>query len=306
MMPHTLENLEIHASHACNLACESCSHFSNHAHSGVLSLEEASEWMEPWSVRLRPKQFSILGGEPTLNPDLVELVLLCRRYWPDALLRVVTNGFFLHRHPDLPKVISRDGNAVIQLSVHHDSATYLDAIAPHVQLFEDWIRQYGLSFRVSLSHEGWTRRYRGFGHAMEPFEDGNIRASWEHCPSRLCRQVFEGKLWKCSPIAYLRLQDGKYELSERWRPYLAYQPLRSDCSDAELSAFIGKQEEPICAMCPAEPQRIRPGSPLRRFAAAPTDGGGESGSPAVATADAESHWALQALRRLAHASRRTT
>ena len=33
--------LEIHAANACNLTCESCSHFSNNGHKGMLSLADA-------------------------------------------------------------------------------------------------------------------------------------------------------------------------------------------------------------------------------------------------------------------------
>ena len=36
--------LEIHASHACNLHCESCSHFSNHSIGGNVPLREAEAW----------------------------------------------------------------------------------------------------------------------------------------------------------------------------------------------------------------------------------------------------------------------
>ena len=50
-----LRNLEIHAAHACNLACESCSLYSNHAHKGLVSLEEADAWMGGWSGRIAPK-----------------------------------------------------------------------------------------------------------------------------------------------------------------------------------------------------------------------------------------------------------
>ena len=33
----TIDNLEIHVTHACNLRCENCTHYSNYGHSGHLS-----------------------------------------------------------------------------------------------------------------------------------------------------------------------------------------------------------------------------------------------------------------------------
>src|ERR1700722_11048458 len=53
---------EIHLAYACNLTCESCSHYSNYHFSGVLSLETAESWYQKWSCRLRPKQVTLLGG----------------------------------------------------------------------------------------------------------------------------------------------------------------------------------------------------------------------------------------------------
>ncbi len=73
-----MENLEIHVSHACNLACEQCSHYSNYNHKGMLTPEEADRQMGLWSGRLLPRWFSLLGGEPTLNPALGEI---CQPFW---------------------------------------------------------------------------------------------------------------------------------------------------------------------------------------------------------------------------------
>ncbi len=44
--------LELHVTHACNLSCESCSHYSNQGHKGMLDLAAAAAWMTQWSQRL--------------------------------------------------------------------------------------------------------------------------------------------------------------------------------------------------------------------------------------------------------------
>ena len=77
-----LHNLELHLSHACNLRCINCSHFSDLNLKGFLSVQTADDWMGLWSGRLRPHRFTLLGGEPTLNPDLSSIVRLARRHWP--------------------------------------------------------------------------------------------------------------------------------------------------------------------------------------------------------------------------------
>jgi hypothetical protein len=125
-----VERLELHITHACNLTCDSCSHYSNHNHDGQLTLAEADRWMRLWSRRLAVTEFHLLGGEPTIHPDLAGFVTLARRRWPDAFIRIRTNGFFLHRHPGLPALLAADGRASISVAVHHDSAEYRAHLQP--------------------------------------------------------------------------------------------------------------------------------------------------------------------------------
>lgn len=255
-MSLTIRHLEIHLVHSCNLCCESCLHYSNQGHKGILPLAEAAFSMKQWNRRLSPHTFSLLGGEPSIHPDLPGFVAMARRHWPTAHLRLVTNGFFLHRHPALPTVLQRDPNACIYLSIHHDAPEYKEKLRPVLALLRSWIRDYGIRVETCESFRYWTRGYYGSGSDMEPFKDGLPRQSWKHCPSKHCPQLFEGKIWKCAPLAYLKLQDAKYRLSDNWKPYLQYQALAPDCSDEQLVDFFHRKEEPSCGMCPANPVKF--------------------------------------------------
>ncbi len=262
-----LHNLELHVAHACNLACESCSHYSNQGHAGLVSLAQAQEWMQAWAGRLAPRTLSLLGGEPTIHPEFPAFVELARRYFPAAHLRLVSNGFFLHRHPSLPQVLARDPNACLYLSVHHESPAYRAQLEPVGKLVQGWVREYGIRVKATASFRNWTRRYHGTGSEMAPFTDGQPRSSWEHCPARHCVQLYQGRLWKCAPLAYLKMQDDKYGLSQAWSRYLAYQPLEAGCSDAQLAGFAGREDEAVCGMCPAKPERFTLPYPLKTAAA---------------------------------------
>lgn len=259
-----IPRLELHLTHSCNLFCESCSHYSNHGHKGMLSLNEAESWLAPWAARLEPDAFSLLGGEPSLHPQLPEFVPLVRRYFPRTQIRIVTNGFFLHRHPALPVVLENDPDVLVYLSIHHDSPGYRQRLKPIRSLLREWKRRRGIRVIWKKSYENWTRRYHGYGSSMEPFDQGNPRASWEICPARTCPQLHHGRIWKCAPIAYLGLQDRKYGLSESWTPYLNYRPLEPDCSDNALHTFFDREEESVCAMCPAVPDPFELSVPLEK------------------------------------------
>lgn len=261
-----LDVLELHVTHACNLTCESCSHYSNHGHRGHVRLSEAAHWMSLWSRRFTVGQFRLLGGEPTIHPELPAFVGLVRRHWRSARIRIVTNGFFLHRHPGLPATLAADGHADIAVSVHHDAPEYRERLKPIFDLLAAWQQDHGITVDIRESHGNWTRRYHGFGPTMLPYQDGLPRRSWEICPAKYCKQLFQGRLWKCAPLAYLQLQKAKYDLSEKWDPYLAYLPLNSSCSDRELDQFIAQEDEPACAMCSAERRRLTLPVPLPKVA----------------------------------------
>src|ERR1039457_5198589 len=80
----SLARLELHVTHACNLACESCSHYSDQGHAGNLDLAHADRWMAAWSNRFAVEEFVLLGGVPTIHPRLSDFVVLARRHWPMA------------------------------------------------------------------------------------------------------------------------------------------------------------------------------------------------------------------------------
>ena len=258
-----LHNLELHVSHACNLSCESCSHYSNHRHSGHLSLETADQWMSLWSRRVTPKRLTLLGGEPTLNPLLADFLPLVRTHWSRCQMKLTTNGFFLHRHPDLPSRIE-ETRCELCISIHDDRPEYAEKIVAIRNLVERWQDQYQLRVTWLESYRQWTRRYEGSGRDMQPFADNNARLSWEICPGKRCRQLFDGKLWKCAALAYLPLQHRKFQLGKSWEPYLHYTPLDASCSDEELRAFLDLEEEFFCTMCPSYARPFNKANPMIR------------------------------------------
>lgn len=259
-----IQSLEIHASHGCNLNCESCSHYSNHHRvKGMVSPKEADAWMKAWSQRLSPKRFYILGGEPTLNKELPALVEVARSHWENTKLDIVTNGFFLHRHPDLPKVLKKCDTR-LSISVHHKSPKYMKVMNEVKVLVRSWQDDFGIRVVWEHSIDNWTRRYFGFGDKLQPYSDNDPAKSFCNCAARHCRCLFNHKLYKCPQLAYLIMVAEKYDLSEEWAPYLQYQPLSPDCSDEELEEWVRQKEIPECSMCAAQYEPINISNPMNK------------------------------------------
>jgi len=95
--------------HGCNLSCQQCSHYSNfHVVGKLPTVEEADAEYWQWSHRLKPKRFALLGGEPLLNPSIIEHIQLARQHWPDSELMLGTNDFFPSSLPRLTDRASRN------------------------------------------------------------------------------------------------------------------------------------------------------------------------------------------------------
>ena len=228
----------------------------------MITLAEATATIDAWKRRLNPMFFTLLGGEPTLNPQLADFVYLARAAWPMCRIVLTTNGFFLERHPVLPKALY-ETNTCIELDDPSQWAGICRRARKIKETLDRWLAQYPFKIRIEDAARRWTRRHHGVGPDVLPFEDNDLRASWRKCACRTCRQLFRGRLWKCSSIAYLQLQKERYpDLSTKWDPYLAYKGLGPDCTDAELDAFLGREEESICGMCPANPEPFAKPSPL--------------------------------------------
>ena len=277
-----VSHLEWHIAHSCNLTCEGCIHFTNDNHNEIISIEKLKEWYSLWNKKLSPKRMVLLGGEPLLNKDIVEIVYLTREMWnqqKNGNYWITTNGLLLGNYPKLP-IALRENKCMLQISIHgnKDTKEYYKKIKKIFTLIKDWDKKYNIKLINCNTDEefenlqpnenetyiiyrdmvsDWSRTYKGFGINSIPFEDNNTKQSWNNCiAGKKCFQLYEGKIYKCCMTAYLQLQKNKYGdlLSKNWNPYLKYNPLESNCSNEDIVEFFNKEEEYVCGMCPANPQ----------------------------------------------------
>jgi hypothetical protein len=254
--------LELAITHTCNLSCEGCSHFSDYKHNWFISLDQVKNWIKPWSKRIQPtKLFNILGGEPTLHKQLCEIIVITRQYFPTANLGMTTNGFHLHKHPDLFNILKKL-KIKLKFSIHSQEIAYMNLMNDNIELAKEWSKK-GINVEwAKVWEEGWRKNYLNYGNNMMPFKDENPRSSWNNCMCR-CYQIVDGKIWKCPQIAYLKMQYEKFNLSGDWKKYLDWKPLSPEASWGEQIDFFKKEEEFICGMCPAQPNMIKRTSPLK-------------------------------------------
>ncbi|MEO1006316.1 MAG: radical SAM protein, partial [Cyanobacteria bacterium J06638_38] len=93
----------------CNLSCGYCTEFDNH--SQPVPLELLKERIDAIH-RLRVVNTSLLGGEPLMHPDIVEIVKYCDR---QNQVSITTNGFLLTKK--LIKKLNEAGLSNLQISI---------------------------------------------------------------------------------------------------------------------------------------------------------------------------------------------
>jgi len=271
--------VEIHLTNMCNFFCNGCSHYSNYKIGGYLGLERFEEYLKTWSDKFNKLEleFRLLGGEPTLNRHLVDIIKLARQYIPENNILLITNGWFLLDHKHIKETLI-DNKIVLKLTEHSNEKEYLDKLNPLKKILKGWSDE-GLDYRSYDYTEGmkfssdamalgggridnhgiWRKQYKGHGITMRPFEDKEPRKSWEICQSTWFNggvqliNLYENKLWKCPHIAYLKDTLTKFGLQThpKWKPYLKYKPLSGDVTFEEMVNWMRQEEEDICNMCPA-------------------------------------------------------
>ncbi len=261
-----LPALEYHIAHGCNLSCQQCSHYSNFHLAGKMpTVEEADAEYSLWSHRLSPKRFALLGGEPLLNPQIIEHILLARQHWADSDLMLVTNGFFLHRYPQLPSVLV-ETNCRLEVSQHGTHADYVDRFRAVKELVWQWRADHpDLHIRIRKSHQGWMRQYNIVDGKPMPF-DSDPDAAYRVCMQRTCTQLFQSRLFKCPAIAYWAQLETKarVESTPEWQLFRDYQACSPNSTDDELQSFINTKSIPQCALCPSKRTAFVHPSPLQR------------------------------------------
>lgn len=107
----TSGKVEFHITYRCNLQCVNCNRASNlrNEHTPDMTVEDVKEFFrQARELNFNP-DILIIGGEPTLHPNFLEIVAIAREFKGDGLVQVWTNG----RDRELVKLIREKYNASV-------------------------------------------------------------------------------------------------------------------------------------------------------------------------------------------------
>ena len=262
----SISYLDIMIQYSCNLACKGCITMTDFNRKGWVSVEEGSKWIDSWSKVLDPAMVCLFGGEPTLNRDLKTWIAVTRSAWPNARIKIITNGFYLDRVPVLEWL---QGPSELQLSLHFRNDARRDMLVSKLkQAMQNTgkhfipSRSQGPHEKYRFTHEGidviisefgeFRKPYAGMGKDMKP-ANGFPEISHSKCGSPNNPILYKDKLYKCGPIANLADTLKLHGISgdADWQKYLSYAGYSSHDDLSTFAAGINKAEW-ICSMCPSD------------------------------------------------------
>lgn len=236
-----IDYLEFHVAHGCNLKCSGCSHFSHLTTGGIKSADDLVFDLEPWTKRLKILSFSLMGGEPLLSKHICELMTATRQLLPDSHLMLVSNGLLL-RDEHFKSLVANNFELIV--SQHSRNEAYLKRFNDIEMRIQEWQKQ-GLRAHIRNSVDNWSQRYHEEAGKLTPYQDGDPRQSYKICRAKNCKQLFQQRLWKCPPVAYIKLLD----VDEQWDLMKNYTGVGLDCSEEELLKFLKVKSESVCGLC---------------------------------------------------------
>jgi len=113
-----LNQIEFYITNVCNYNCQDCNRLNNYHFSGHQYWNDYKEIYKQWSCKLDFNKITVLGGEPLLNPSLVDWLEGIREYWPDAKIELLTNGSRLEYWKDLYNIL-KDNRIDMSVQLHN-------------------------------------------------------------------------------------------------------------------------------------------------------------------------------------------
>jgi organic radical activating enzyme len=276
--------VDLYITNVCNLTCENCNRFNNFDFRGWQRWSDYENQYEQWGKLVKLTAVTIMGGEPFLNPTLIDWVRGVNRIF-GIDVQILTNGTRFRHVPGLYEaLLSEDENRQ-----HNHIGVSLHNPDQFERLKDDIL--YFLKGPVEVYHKGlenntWDSDYQFIDsngvsvnvHIVDRFHSSAIKHAWKI--NTQLQKVFvlhnsnpffahqncgfvqfksyhfiRGKFYKCAPVALMPEFDQQHRLhiSDQDRTLLnSYQPLSVDNFENYHEEFFADLDNPIaqCKFCP--------------------------------------------------------
>jgi hypothetical protein len=280
-MAHT-DFISFYITNVCGLSCVGCASFNNYAVKHHHKWEVARKKTYKWATLLSPRQISIIGGEPLLNPEIDDWVLGIRDAFSHVDdIRVFTGltSKSLLRYQDSIK-LWLEHNVIVQISVH-DPSWWETSIETGKEIFK------GYDFEIERKiDEGsfplkavnfktpdgkiifsMLEQWEFFHSAVQEVKDGvmyfhknNPDEAHKACHCKDCHYVVDGDMYKCVITGTSKMILDQLPIDDHTRSILSQTRGLDPFVDGWDSDI--KQVAPQCTLCSTKTQVLIPAFPI--------------------------------------------
>ncbi|OOO00119.1 MAG: hypothetical protein ATN35_09055 [Epulopiscium sp. Nele67-Bin004] len=185
----------------CNLNYKGCGHFSPTADKYFYCIDEAKRDLQSLSNILEGqlKKLRIMGGEPLLHPNVVDILRFAREVFPQTNVVLITNGTLLLKQEVEFWNALKDNNIELFITKYPINFDY-DAV-------EYKASQYNINLIFDTRGQV-IKTLLKFPLDIEGKQ--NAALSYSKCKAVNCVNLFEGKLYQCPTSCHLNRFNKKF------------------------------------------------------------------------------------------------
>lgn len=179
---------EVNVVHHCNLSCRACSHLSHLSKKYFVNPDQVLNDFSALAPYYHPQHVRLLGGEPLLHPNLLDVIDAVIESGISETIRVVTNGVLLDRMTDRfwQKVDQ------IYISIYPDCGISKEKL----NYFRHKAGKHDIELNIKFYkhfRESYSEYAAESDLAQRIFSTCQIAHTWR------CHAIFEGYFFRCSP-----------------------------------------------------------------------------------------------------------
>lgn len=191
-----LEYMELHVTDNCNLKCKACTHFSN--------VSKTNNFVDARILQIRLERLKylftidtirLLGGEPLLHPDIINVLKIARLSLPCSHIELVTNGLLLNKMSDDFFKTCQQNNIKIFIS-SYSVLKNKEELEKHLLLF-------------NIKYE-FSPMIFSFSANLNPKGNSEKKETFKRCVHTKCKILKEDKFYICPICAYIYKYNGYF------------------------------------------------------------------------------------------------
>ncbi|MCL2131481.1 MAG: radical SAM protein [Lentimicrobiaceae bacterium] len=189
--------LHIHLADHCNLNCRGCDNFSPlspEVFADIAVFERDCARIAQLS-KGRVQEIQLLGGEPLMNPQVIDFMQVARKHFPSVNIKLVSNGVLLLKQKEAFWNACRQNAIEIVVTKYPINIDY-EAIKQLAERQGVKFRFYGSTAEVAKTMQCMPLDLSGKQNACDSF----LRCS----SANRCVSMDNGRIYTCSLIPYIK------------------------------------------------------------------------------------------------------